>query len=648
MSRVPVASWRLGLWLGALFMYIAFTTAAIASSALKVDSNAADELPSPCGHGQVVSEQSDLPLTYVTLRRNSNGLRYQVEVNLKRLNASATTDQRAVEPRAAVTVSSASMDSGWAPIRIAVFTPDLGDQSKYCTAVGQMRPDSSGSLVRCSSVADLLTDAKKRTLISSILPQAVSMHAQRLKVRPPAADTTIVVNTMPGSHCGSFTVPPAHRTVGVPDADFVVYVAAGPTSTPRSFMAWAVTCQYYPNTATITSRPAVGAVYFNPRYLPTSIGETQEEIDLYGGSPFGSTNGLRRAAAHELLHALGFTSAVFKARGMFATVPSLRGKKNVPVLNSSAVRVAAKAKYGISDTDMLYGVELEDQGAAGTSLSHWKRRAAKDELMAPVLSLARYSSLSLAAMEDMGFYKVNFSQAEPVALGATAGGALFTEPCLTGGTTNTPTVFCDSRSSSARSCTADRLSIGQCALTTYSSALPSYAQYFPNQPTLGGSLSHSDYCPVIQPLSNTGCGGGSLGAMPGSVTGGNARCFDADDLVVKSPSTNVGAICAKVHCNNASRTYAVLVSGASIWLSCGGGGTGVTVQPAVSSPGMFMKRGTIACPPYDDVCYANPLAFAEVEVITTAAPSNAATAATHGRVTSGLVAVAALLAAWVC
>ncbi|KAG5471752.1 hypothetical protein LSCM4_03305 [Leishmania orientalis] len=649
MPHMPLVLWRLALWLSLLFMYIVFTNAIAASSALKTDANAEDKLPSWCGHAQVVSQQGDLPRTHAMLRKNSSGLRYQVEMNPKRPNTLATADQRAVEPQATVTISSDREDPEWAPIRIAVFTPDLEDESKHCTAIGQMRPDFSGSLVQCASNDDILTDAKKSILINSILPQAVDMHAKRLKVRPLAADTSIVVNSMPGSYCGSFTVPTAHRTTGVPNADFVVYVAAGPTSTPKSFIAWAVACQYYPDTATITSRPAVGAIYFNPRYLPTSPGEDQEEIDLYGGNPSRSTDGLRRAAAHELLHALGFTSGVFKARGMLAVIPSLRGKANVPVLNSSAVRAAAKAKYNISDTDTFYGVELEDQGAVGASLSHWKRRTAKDELMAPVLGLARYSSLSLAALEDMGFYKVSFEKAEPVDLGATAGGKLFTEPCLTDGITNAPMVFCDTLSSWVRSCTADRLSIGRCAFTTYSSALPGYAQYFPNQPTLGGSLSYSDYCPVIQSFSNTGCGRGSLGAMPGSVTGDNARCFDTTDLMVKSTFTHPGAICAKVHCSNESRTYGVLVSGANSWLSCGAGGAGVRVEPAVSSPNMFVEGGVISCPPYDDVCYANPVAFAELEATTTTTVSpNAATAATHGVYVSGLAVVAILLGAWVC
>ncbi|KAG5497665.1 hypothetical protein JKF63_03931 [Porcisia hertigi] len=566
---------------------------------MNIDSDAAGKPPPLCGHAQIISKLGEPPLTYVTLRT-------QVNSNLKRSDAPA-----AVKPRATVTASVDSTDREWAPIRIAVFTPDLEDASKYCTAIGQSRPDFRGSLRLCTE-ADILTEEKKNTLIN-VLPQAVNMHAQRLKVRPLAAHASIVVNSLPGKYCGSFTVPTAHQTTGVSNADFVVYVAAGPTSKSALSLAWACPCQYHPDTATLTRRPAVGVIYFNPRSLPSSMGETQEEIDLYGGNPFSTTDSLRRVAAHELLHALGFTSSVFEERGMLATVPYLRGKINVPVINSSAVRAAAKKKYGIADTETFYGVELEEEGTPEMALSHWKRRTARDELMAPVLGLARYSSLSLAAMEDTGFYKVNLDKAEPVDLGASAGGKLFTEPCLTEGTTNHPTVFCDSHNDSVGSCTADGLSIGWCALLVYPSALPPYAQYFPGQPSLGGSLPYTDYCPLILPYHNTHCGSGSLSAMPGSLTGSDARCFKAYNLLVKSSFKGPDAICARVRCNKVSRTYDVLVSGANSWFSCGAGGTGMTIEPAVLSPEIFVNGGTIGCQPYDVVCYANPDAFPEVE-----------------------------------
>ncbi|KAK7198267.1 leishmanolysin, GP63 [Novymonas esmeraldas] len=649
MLRVFVTAPPPRLWWCALLLCAAIAIASTPTAALRAHDDSADTLPHACGHEQIMAAQGDLPNTFVTLRRRTDGVPYRATVQLKTPNATATAAQRAVEPQATVTVTPLSTDAEWAPIRIAVFMPDLEDPSRYCTALGQMRPDSGGSLVECTSTDDILTEAKRTTLMNFVVPEAVNMHAQRLLVRPLDPDTSIVVNSMPGSYCGSFTVPAAHRTTGVPNADFVVYVAAGPTSTPRSFIAWAVTCQLYPNTPTITSRPAVGAIYFNPRYLPSQIGETPDEILNFGGNPSGSSNGLRRAAAHELLHALGFTSGVFRARGMFATVPSLRGKTNVPVLNSSAVRAAAKAKYGIADGDAFFGAELEDVGGGGTALSHWKRRTMRDELMAPVLSLARYSSLSLAAMEDMGFYKANFDKAEPVDLGATAGAKLFTDPCLADGASNFPAVFCDSLSSAARMCTTDRLNMGRCGVTFYSSDLPTFAQYYPQRPTLGGSISYSDYCPAVQPFSNTGCNAGSVASMPGSVVGDDARCFTSLNLVVKRTFTDPGAICAKVHCENATRTYKVLVSGGTSWLSCGAGGPGVVVQPATSSPDVFAAGGSIGCPPYDDVCYANPLAFEAIDesALTTTTTTTATPSAAHqhhrGRAASGVVVAIAVV-----
>lgn len=514
----------------------------------------------------------------------------------------------------------------WSPIRIAVFTPDLEDESRYCTALGQYRPDNYGNSVECTSNADILTDKKKDVLINFLLPQAVKAHASRLMVHPVASDSTIVVNSMSGRYCGSFTVPEAHKTDGVADADYVVYVSAGPTSTPTGFIAWALACQYFANEV---RHPAVGVINFNPRYLPETVDETAEELALYGGNVHGSSNSLRRAAIHELLHALGFTYGVFNARGTYAEVPSLRGKSNVPVLNGTAVRAAAKAHYGFSDSEVFYGLELEDEGASGTTRSHWKRRSTKDELMAAVLNFARYSNLSIAAMEDLGFYKGIYTEAEPLPYGYGAGINMFNKECVTAGSSNAPSVFCDSTSSSVHACSADRLGVGRCYLTYYSSSLPSYEQYFTSMPTYGGALPYMDYCPVIQGLSNAACNTGSLSVIPGSVISDSSRCFDATSLIVKTTYATTNALCAQVHCDNATGTYEIAVNGAGSWLSCGTGGTGYTVSPFSTSPNMFVSGGTIDCPRYEDVCYANPDAFGPLPTLTTVAPTTT-TAAPSG------------------
>ncbi|KPI87511.1 GP63-like protein leishmanolysin-like protein metallo-peptidase Clan MA(M) Family M8 [Leptomonas seymouri] len=561
-----------------------------------------------CVHDHLAAEQEGEPLTYVSFGKAKVPSAETADSTLLTAPSDGIplpVQHRIVEMQAVDSVSNPSA-STWAPIRIAVFTPDLEDSTRYCTAVGQHRPDYYGNSIECTSAEDILTDRKKRVLMDYLLPEAVKAHASRLMVHPVAHDTTIVVKPMRGRYCGSFTVPDAHKTEGVADADFVVYAAAGPTSTPKSFIAWALTCQWFANEV---RHPAVGVIYFNPRYLPETIDETLEEVALHGGDAFGSSDRLRRSAAHELLHALGFTYRVFKARGVFATVPSLRGKTNVPVLNGTAVRAAAKAHYGLSDSDLFYGLELEDEGAAGTTLSHWKRRSAKDELMAAVLNVARYSRLSIAAMEDLGFYKGNYENIEHLAYGYDSGIVMFNEKCVMEGKSNVPSVFCGTSSSSVRACTTDRLQVGHCHLTYFSSPLPSNEQYFANSPKMGGALPYMDYCPVIQGLGNAACNSGSLKVIPGSVISSSSRCFDTSNLIVRANYVTVNAICAQVHCDNKTRTYEVLVSGATSWLYCGSGGHGRTVFPANSGGNDFVSGGKIACPRYEEVCYANPDAF---------------------------------------
>lgn len=66
----------------------------------------------------------------------------------------------------------------------------------------------------------------------------------------------------------------------------------------------------------------------------------------------------------------------------------------------------------------LEGAELEDQGEEGTALTHWEKRAFENEAMTgththnPIIS-----RLTLALMEDTGWYKPNYSMAAPMSWG---------------------------------------------------------------------------------------------------------------------------------------------------------------------------------------------------------------------------------------
>ncbi|KAK7198053.1 major surface protease gp63 [Novymonas esmeraldas] len=453
----------------------------------------------------------------------------------------------------------------WTPIRVAIFTYDIANSSRYCTEAGQRRPDMKGDTVICES-DDVLTDTKKQTLLEFLVPSAVRLHEERLSVQRERGNIVVDQRTFEDSNCREFSVPASHMREGVADADFVLYVAAGPTV--GEVFAWAGMCQFFVN-----GRPSVGVANVSPKYI------TADQQTM-------------RVIAHEILHALGFQFAVFQEQGMVDYVGWMRGKWNVPVIKSPMVVAQARAHFGCSTQTFL---ELEDMGDEGTALSHWKRRSMKDDLMASSDGACIYSAITIAAMEDTGFYKGNYSMAEPMMYGRNAGCGLVTEQCVVNGVSQIPDMFCGAANANNLVCASDRLSVGFCYLVNYDWPLPPQFQYF-SDATLGGADVRMDYCPYIEPYAETKCSfdGGSL---KGSVFGARSRCFDAPAGFAESGwSSAQYGLCAKVHCGTTT-TYSVKVRGATTYTRCPPGTT-----LTLSSLSSEFSHGYITCPPYDSVC----------------------------------------------
>ncbi|KAK7199154.1 major surface protease gp63 [Novymonas esmeraldas] len=453
----------------------------------------------------------------------------------------------------------------WKPVRIAVFTFDVDNSSRYCTEAGQRRPDFTGDTVICRP-DDILTDTKKQTLLEFLVPSAVRLHEERLSVQRERGN--IVVDRLTDQHpdCRHFSIPDSHRREGVADADFLLYVAAGPTA--DTILAWALTCQNFWN-----GRPSVGVANVSPK----SITSDQQTM---------------RVIAHEILHALGFNYDVFEEQGMVGYVDSLRGKSDVPVINSPMVVAQARAHF---DCEIQTFLELEDMGGESTELSHWKRRSMKDDLMSGTTVAGIYSAITIAAMEDMGFYKGNYSMAEPMMYGRNAGCRLMTEKCVVNGVSQFPEMFCGSANRTNLVCASDRMSVAFCSIINHPSPLPPQFQYFADV-TLGGADADMDYCPYVEPLSESKCSFDGR-FLNGSVYGARSRCFDAPAGFAEGGRSSAQyGLCAKVHCGTTT-TYSVKVRGATMYTRCTPG----TTLPLSSLSSAF-SSGHITCPPYDSVC----------------------------------------------
>nr|P43150.1 RecName: Full=Leishmanolysin C1; AltName: Full=Cell surface protease; AltName: Full=Major surface glycoprotein; AltName: Full=Major surface protease; AltName: Full=Promastigote surface endopeptidase; AltName: Full=Protein gp63; Flags: Precursor [Leishmania mexicana]CAA45733.1 metalloprotease gp63 [Leishmania mexicana] len=466
--------------------------------------------------------------------------------------------------------------ANWGALRVAVSAEDLTDPAYHCARVGQQVNNHAGDIVTCTA-EDILTDEKRDTLVKHLVPQALQLHRERLKVRQVQGKWK--VTGMADVICGDFKVPPEHITEGVTNTDFVLYVASVPSE--ESVLAWATTCQVFPD-----GHPAVGVI----NIPAANIASRYDQL-------------VTRVVTHEMAHAVGFSGTFFGAVGIVQEVPHLRRKDfNVSVITSSTVVAKAREQYGCNSLEYL---EIEDQGGAGSAGSHIKMRNAKDELMAPAASAGYYTALTMAVFQDLGFYQADFSKAEEMPWGRNVGCAFLSEKCMAKNVTKWPAMFCNESAATIR-CPTDRLRVGTCGITAYNTSLATYWQYFTNA-SLGGYSPFLDYCPFVVGYRNGSCNQ-DASTTPDLLAAFNvfseaARCIDGA-FTPKNRTAADGyytALCANVKCDTATRTYSVQVRGTNGYANCT---PGLRVKLSSVSDA-FEKGGYVTCPPYVEVCQGN-------------------------------------------
>ncbi|KAJ3592469.1 hypothetical protein NHX12_007596 [Muraenolepis orangiensis] len=218
---------------------------------------------------------------------------------------------------------------------------------------------------------------------------------------------------------------------GVEGSDFILYVSGVTTERcgQENIVAYAAYCQLE---ATV-DRPVAG--YAN--LCPSMISSQPQEFE-----------GMLATVKHEVIHALGFSAGLFaffhddegkpltprpvdgalpvfnKSLGVYqwseAVVRSVsrlwdvRGghmvRHQVHLLVTPRVVEEARRHF---NCPILEGMELENQGGAGTQLNHWEKRLLENEAMTGSHTQNRvFSRLTLALMEDTGWYHANYSHAQ--------------------------------------------------------------------------------------------------------------------------------------------------------------------------------------------------------------------------------------------
>lgn len=423
---------------------------------------------------------------------------------------------------------------------------------------------------------DIAGDDKKFRLRKA-LGQTADWFRRALSVEPVKGNLRLSGYSACGQD-GGVQLPREYVEEGVANADLVLFVTTRPTT--GNTLAWAVACE-----RDQWGRAIAGHVNVAPRHL-TAEAETLLSATLI----------------HEVVHVLGFDPHAFshfrderKRRRARVIDQAMDEKLGRIVTRVVLPRVIMHSRHHYGAFSMNFtGLELEDGGGRGTSGSHWEKRLLMNEIMTgSVDTRSAVSKMTLALLEDSGWYRANYSIADHLDWGSNQGIEFITSPCNHW----KGAYHCNTTQFSG--CTYNREAEGYCPIVNYSGDLPQWARYFP-QANKGGQSSLADYCTYFVAYSDGSCMDTNSARAPdrmlGEVRGSKSRCMTSSLVrsgFVRGSSTQ-GNGCYQHRCIN--NLLEVAVDGA--WKTC----------PEAGGPIQFPGfSGELICPAYHELCNIDPV-----------------------------------------
>ncbi|XP_068584239.1 ciliated left-right organizer metallopeptidase [Cebidichthys violaceus] len=365
---------------------------------------------------------------------------------------------------------------------------------------------------------------------------------------------------------------------GLPDTDFLLYLRVQATDKCRAephVLAYAVHCQTDPH-----GRPVAGVVVICRDRLTEATYSQQATV---------------QTVIHELFHALGFSKELFNTwRDCSSTshvgagcsprgrVTHSDGSGQMRIYTPSVISALQRH---LASTDPELGGPLENLDVPpGRVSSHWESRVLQGSVMAAVLgdpTTVRIDPVTLAALQDTGWYTVDLSRAQSLVWGD-GEGAMFGS--LSACQNKSSSFFC---TGSRFGCHYLHLHKGECQTDP-----------------------HLEGCRVYKPLKNgSECWKEENGReedWSGEVFGFHSRCFfssltrqNPSQLLL--PSSSVEGRCYRHRCAGPNR-YQIQLSG-SEWVDCSAGGT-IQIkgyQGSVHCPDRRLCLYADVTPPPDDV-----------------------------------------------
>ncbi|KAM5152244.1 leishmanolysin-like peptidase [Mantella aurantiaca] len=535
---------------------------------------------------------------------------------------------------------------------------------------------------------DNLVPAKKRLVKNKLFPQAISYLQKTFQVRRPSSSILLSRQCANNQYlkkksdphrychgacaqhtkCGPVIVPEEHLqqcmlcsdtekycgpsgppdSGGIRDTDFVLYVSAITTErcSQENIVAYAAYCQLEAE----MDRPIAGYANLCPNMIST---QPQEFA------------GMLSTVKHEIIHALGFSAGLFALyRDDNGDPLTTRYINGLPLFNESlgvyqwsdrVVRTVIR-NWDVSGSKMiqhkvfllvtprvtdevrrhfncpiLEGMELENQGGMGTEMNHWEKRLLENEAMTGSHTQNRvFSRITLALMEDTGWYRANYSMAQRLDWGRGKGCDFVMKSCKfwieqQSRRNRSVSPFCHTlRSNPLKlACRQDQRAVAICNLQRFPQRLPQEYRYFDTIPGVssadlphyGGAVEIADFCPFTQEFSwhlsgeyqrssdctlaqNQPAASRNYGAErygPDSACLEQRSAFVMEQCMKRMSYPDWGSGCYQVNCSP---------EGLQVWVEdslylCTQAGQILTVSTNING---WFYEGHLVCPPCTDFC----------------------------------------------
>ena len=324
----------------------------------------------------------------------------------------------------------------------------------------------------------------------------------------------------------------------------------------------------------------------------------------YNFNKINSQSFLIMLLLHEITHVLGFSEYLYNYFQTNSTLTITKEINGIQRTLFTGENVIKQAKRHFN-CDNIEGIELENQGGDGSAGSHWEARIMLGDYMIstdyPEIVI---SEISLALLEDTGWYYVNYYTGGLFRYGKGLGCNFLNNKCVYSDSSNYITPFerefcvntIDDR------CSAGNIDRGECYIRNYASEIESEYQYFNN--TKIGGFGPADYCPVTlsypsynyyfySRCDSNGKNIYNFSQEYGETYGPNSICV-LSSLKPQSSSSDSYKI-ARCHevisCNSNTKSFILNIG--KVNLTCSGNYKEIEVEG---------YSGSIICPDYNRVC----------------------------------------------